>query len=159
MKNFRFWLTTEMVACCLLAMAPAQAETLPQSDTFGANLETAIASDLSRDWLKFDKILEQSLKQKEDIDSWSPSLELTQTKSLVKPEQKLTNIELLIQELEALSDPLALNFPEPNQTSVAQMAPSSRPMPPLQRAVDKSCFPTRKLLFNNRVVLPREERG
>ncbi|WP_249213872.1 type IV pilus secretin PilQ [Synechocystis sp. PCC 7338] len=155
MKNFRFWLTTEMVACCLLAMAPAQAETLPQSDTFGANLETAIASDLSRDWLKFDKILEQSLKQKEDIDSWSPSLELTQTKSLVKPEQKLTNIELLIQELEALSDPLALNFPEPNQTSVAQMAPSSRPMPPPPAGSGQVMFPNPEIIIQQQGGAPQ----
>ncbi|WP_322742616.1 type IV pilus secretin PilQ [Synechocystis salina] len=155
MKNFRFWLTTEMVACCLLAMAPAQAETLPQSDTFGANLETAIASDSSRDWLKFEKSLEQSLKQKGDIDSWSPSLELTQSKSLVKPEQKLTNIELLVQELEALSEPLALNFPEPNQTSVAQMAPPSRPMPPPPAGSGQVMFPNPEIIIQQQGGAPQ----
>ncbi|MBE9202372.1 type IV pilus secretin PilQ [Synechocystis salina LEGE 06099] len=154
-KNFRFWLTTEMVACCLLAMAPAQAETLPQSDTFGANLETAIASDSSRDWLKFEKSLEQSLKQKGDIDSWSPSLELTQSKSLVKPEQKLTNIELLVQELEALSEPLALNFPEPNQTSVAQMAPPSRPMPPPPAGSGQVMFPNPEIIIQQQGGAPQ----
>ncbi|MBE9195521.1 type IV pilus secretin PilQ [Synechocystis sp. LEGE 06083] len=154
-KNFRFWLTTEMVACCLLTMAPAQAETLPQSDTFGANLETAIASDSSRDWLKFEKNLEQSLKQKGDIDSWSPSLELTQTKSLIKPRQKLTNIELLVQELEALSDPLALNFPEPNQTSVAQMAPPSRPMPPPPAGSGQVMFPNPEIIIQQQGGAPQ----
>ncbi|WP_347338237.1 type IV pilus secretin PilQ [Synechocystis sp. FACHB-383] len=155
MKNFRFWLTTEMVACCLLTMAPAQAETLPQSDTFGANLETAIASDSSRDWLKFERNLEQSLKQKGDIDSWSPSLELTQTKSLIKPGQKLTNIELLVQELEALSDPLALNFPEPNQTSVAQMAPPSRPMPPPPAGSGQVMFPNPEIIIQQQGGAPQ----
>nr|WP_242018022.1 type IV pilus secretin PilQ [Synechocystis sp. FACHB-383] len=136
-------------------MAPAQAETLPQSDTFGANLETAIASDSSRDWLKFERNLEQSLKQKGDIDSWSPSLELTQTKSLIKPGQKLTNIELLVQELEALSDPLALNFPEPNQTSVAQMAPPSRPMPPPPAGSGQVMFPNPEIIIQQQGGAPQ----
>lgn len=155
MKNFRFWLTTEIATCCLLALAPAQAETVSQSNTLDGDLRTAIASDSSRDWLKFEKSLEQSLKQKEEIDSWTPSLELAQAKSLVKPEQKLTNIELLVQELEALSDPLALNFPEPNQTSVAQMAPPSRPMPPPPAGSGQVMFPNPEIIIQQQGGVPQ----
>lgn len=155
MKNFRFWLTTEIVACCLFALAPAQAEAFPQSNDSGKDWDTAIASDSSRDWLKFEKSLEQSLKQKEEIDAWTPSLELAQAKSLVKPEQKLTNIELLVQELEALSDPLALNFPEPNQTSVAQMAAPSRPMPPPPAGSGQVMFPNPEIIIQQQGGAPQ----
>ena len=154
-KNFRFWLTTEIVACCLFALVPAQAEAFPQSNNSGKDWDTAIAGDSSRDWLKFEKSLEQSLKQKEDIDSWQPSLELAQAKSLVKPEQKLTNIELLVQELEALSDPLALNFPEPKQTSVAQMAPPSRPMPPPPAGSGQVMFPNPEIIIQQQGGAPQ----
>jgi type IV pilus assembly protein PilQ len=154
-KNFRFWLTTEIATCCLLALAPAQAETVSQSNTLDGDLRTAIASDSSRDWLQFEKSLEQSLKEKEEIDSWTPSLELAQAKSLVKPEQKLTNIELLVQELEALSDPLALNFPEPNQTSVAQMAPPSRPMPPPPAGSGQVMFPNPEIIIQQQGGAPQ----
>jgi type IV pilus assembly protein PilQ len=154
-KNFRFWLTTEMVACCLFALAPAQAETFPQSNNSGKSWDTAIASDSSRDWLKFEKNLEQSLKQKEGIDSWKPSLELAQAKSLAKPEIKLTNIELLVQELENLSDPLALNFPEPNQTSIAQMAPPSRPMPPPPAGSGQVMFPNPEIIIQQQGGAPQ----
>ncbi|AGF51966.1 general secretion pathway protein D [Synechocystis sp. PCC 6803] len=154
-KNFRFWLTTEIATCCLLALAPAQAETVSQSNTLDGDLRTAIAGDSSRDWLQFEKSLEQSLKQKEEIDSWKPSLELMQAKSLVKPGQKLTNIELLVQELEALSDPLALNFPEPNQTSVAQMAPPSRPMPPPPAGSGQVMFPNPEIIIQQQGGVPQ----
>ncbi|AIE75869.1 MULTISPECIES: type IV pilus secretin PilQ [unclassified Synechocystis] len=159
MKNFRFWLTTEIVACCLVALAPAQAENLPQSDTFGHGSETAIAKDIAansaQDWESWEKSLEKSLKEPSKIDSWSPPLELTRAKSLAKPEKRLTELGLLVQELEALSEPLTLNFPEPDQTSVAQMAPPSRPMPPPPAGSGQVMFPNPEIIIQQQGGAPQ----
>ncbi|WLT37233.1 hypothetical protein NON20_14845 [Synechocystis sp. B12] len=64
MKNFWFWLTTEIATCCLLALAPAQAETVSQSNTLDGDLRTAIASDSSADWLKLEKVWSSPLRKK-----------------------------------------------------------------------------------------------
>lgn len=149
MKNFRFWLTTEVAACFLVALAPAQAETVRPSDTQSNDVATAIASQdiANQDWASFEKNFDKSLKETAKIESWSPSMELTQAKSVAKPEKKLTNLGLLVQELEALSNPLALNFPEPNQSSVAQMAPPSRPVPPPPAGSGQPMFPNPEIII------------
>ena len=154
---FRFWLTTEVAACFLMALAPAQAETVNSSSTVNNDFETAIANQeiLDQDWGNFEKNFEKSLKEREKISSWSPSLELTQAKSVVKPEKKSTGIESLVRELEALSNPLALNFPEPNQSSVAQMAPPSRPMPPPPAGSGQPMFPNPEIIIQQQGGSPQ----
>jgi len=140
-KNFRFWLMTEVAACFLVALAPVQAQTsdafektlasLPETPSL-AEMETAIAEASSN----FSPVEARLRPLKTALaDPVSP---------------KMTNggvTEDLVKELEALSTQSGLNFPEPSQAEVAQLAPPSRPAPPPPASGQQPMFPNPEIII------------
>ncbi|MGA1623259.1 MAG: hypothetical protein ACO36E_11090, partial [Synechocystis sp.] len=148
MKNFRFWLMTEVVACCLVALSPAQAETsesfektlasLPNTPTL-AEMETAIATEIP---------------PLSNIKAGTMPLDMARVDG-VSPTTAPTVSADLIQELEALSTASSLNFPASSETSVAQMTPSNRPTPPGPASGQQPLFPNPEIIIQQQGASPQ----
>ena len=141
MKNFRFWLMTEVATCFLVALSPVQAETsesfektfesLPDSPSL-AQMETAIA-EVANDFPAI-----------ESVESWSSPAEIALVDA-VKPKAKGETVsDALVRELEALSTQAGLNFPAASQAKVAQM---TRPAPPPPASGQQPLFPNPEIII------------
>jgi type IV pilus assembly protein PilQ len=131
---------TEVAACFLVALSPVQAETsesfeqklLPLSESpWLVDRETAIA----------DEVPTFSESQ-----AWTAPLKTALADSVSPKPDTMVSGEL-VRELEALSSQSSLNFPEPSQTSVAQMTPSSRPAPPPPASGQQPLFPNPEIII------------
>lgn len=149
MKNFRFWLMTELATCCLVALSPAQAETvesfekalasLPESPTL-AEMETAIAA-ASKEFTNVDRETISAVKS-------SPQSEKSALANPARPKIKGGIIpDSVVRELEALSTQATLNFPATAQSTVAQMTPGDRPMPPPPASGQQPLFPNPEIII------------